>query len=123
LKQFRDMPKWVDKYHNELRAILFAIFLINGIFYIPRQSITADEGDHYVYRRFRNAIIDALIIIAFIVAGVILVLFPELTTKVAHALGIGRGADLVSYLSILFFSFIILKLYARIRRLEQLLQK
>src|SRR6266487_2235752 len=43
------MPKWVDKYHNELRAILFAIFLVNGIFYIPRQSITADEGDHYNY--------------------------------------------------------------------------
>ncbi len=73
----------------------------------------------YVYRRFRNAIIDALIIIAFIAAGIILVLFPELTNKVAHALGVGRGADLVFYLSILFFFFIILKLYARIRRLEE----
>jgi len=77
----------------------------------------------YVYRRFRNAIVDAFIIIAFIAIGIILVLFPELTTRVAHALGVGRGADLIFYLSILFFFFIILKLYARIRRLEQSITK
>jgi hypothetical protein len=29
--------------------MLFAIFLINGLIYIPAQSITADEGDHYNY--------------------------------------------------------------------------
>ena len=43
------MQKWLDKYHTLLRTVLFAVFLLNGIFYIPRQSITADEGDHYNY--------------------------------------------------------------------------
>ena len=73
----------------------------------------------YVYRRFRNSAIDAFMIIAFITAGIILVLFPELTNRIAHVLGVGRGADLVFYLSILFFFFIILKLYSRVRKLEQ----
>ena len=35
--------------HNVLRTLLFAIFLINGLIYIPTQSITGDEGDHYNY--------------------------------------------------------------------------
>jgi hypothetical protein len=34
---------------------------------------------------------------------------------------VGRGADLVFYTSILIFWFVILKLYARIRRLEQII--
>lgn len=32
-----------------LRTILFLIFLVNGLIYIPRQSITYDEGNHYNY--------------------------------------------------------------------------
>jgi hypothetical protein len=34
-------------------------------------------------------------------------------------LGVGRGADLIFYVSILIFWFVSLKLYARIRKLEQ----
>jgi len=34
---------------------------------------------------------------------------------------VGRGADLVFYISILIFWFIILKLYARQRKLEQMI--
>ena len=34
-------------------------------------------------------------------------------------MGVGRGADLLFYICILFFLFIILKLFARIRRLEK----
>ena len=34
---------------------------------------------------------------------------------------VGRGADLIFYISILIFWFVILKLYARIRRLEQII--
>jgi hypothetical protein len=59
----------------------------------------------------------------FILAGIILVIFPEVTSWLAHVLGVGRGVDLIFYFCILFFIFIILKLYARIRRLEQLMTK
>ena len=32
-----------------LRTILFAIFLVNGILYIPKMSVTYDEGNHLNY--------------------------------------------------------------------------
>lgn len=35
--------------HAALRTILFAIFFINGLIYIPKQSITSDEANHYNY--------------------------------------------------------------------------
>ena len=77
----------------------------------------------YAYRKFRNSIVDAVVMSLFILAGIGLVIFPEVTNRLAHALGVGRGVDLIFYFCILFFIFIILKLYARIRRLEQLMTK
>jgi len=77
----------------------------------------------YAYRKFRNSIVDALLMSLFILAGIVLVIFPEVTNRIAHALGVGRGVDLIFYFCILFFIFIILKLYARLRRLEQVMTK
>jgi len=73
----------------------------------------------YMYVRLRSSIIDILLIFLFMAVGIFLVLFPDYSNKLAHWFGVTRGADLVFYLSILFFLFIILKLYSRIRRLEQ----
>ena len=47
-------------------------------------------------------------------------IWPQTTQYIADQLGVGRGADLVFYLSILIFWFVILKMYARIRKLEQI---
>lgn len=77
----------------------------------------------YVYKKFRNSIVDAVAMGLFILAGATLVIFPDITSSLAHALGVGRGVDLIFYFCILFFIFIILKLYARIRRLEQMMTK
>lgn len=77
----------------------------------------------YAYVRFRSAVIDAILIFIFIGTGILLVIFPNLTNKIANKLGVGRGADLVFYLCILFFFFILLKLYSRIRKLEQTITK
>lgn len=38
-----------EHYHWLLRILLFAIYLLNGFFYIPRQSILSDELDHSYY--------------------------------------------------------------------------
>ena len=56
---------------------------------------------------------------ALIAAAVVFILWPDITTKLAQKLGVGRGADLVFYVSILIFWFVVLKLYARIRQLEK----
>ena len=43
------MQHVLHKYHSWFVVLLFLVYIINGIIYIPRQSITFDEGDHYNY--------------------------------------------------------------------------
>ncbi len=50
--------------------------------------------------------------------GVAAVAWPELTTRAANLVGVGRGTDLVLYLAVLAFSFLSVALYQRIARLE-----
>lgn len=73
----------------------------------------------YIYLRLKSSVMDAIVFIFLGLMGAVLVIFPDLTTRIAHAIGIGRGADMIFYFSILFFGFISLKLYSRIRKLEQ----
>jgi len=73
----------------------------------------------YYVLKFRNALLDLIILVAFSGVGIFFILFPEKTNIIAHKLGVGRGADLLFYSCIIFFLFIILKLFARIRRLEE----
>jgi len=53
------------------------------------------------------------------VTATIFVLFPEFTTVIAHALGVGRGTDLLLYLSLIAGVHAMLLLYLRIRELER----
>ena len=71
--------------------------------------------------RLRSYKIDRIIIIFIILAGIIFVLFPDLTMDIAHILGVGRGADLVLYFCVVGFAFCIIILYAKQRRFEELL--
>ena len=89
------------------------IILITGVAFIAV----------YYFIRLRNSIFDIILLLLLIGAGITLILFPDISNRIAHWLGVGRGADLVFYTSILIFWFIILKLYARIRRLEQVMTK
>ena len=73
----------------------------------------------YYISRFRNALTDLLILILFSGLAVFFILFPDYTNVIATKLGVSRGADLMFYCCILFFLFIFIKLFARIRRLEK----
>ena len=70
------------------------------------------------FMRLRNKTYDRLIVLIFIVAGVVLVMMPDLSAKIAGMVGVGRGADLVLYLGLLALAFICLMLYSKIRELE-----
>lgn len=72
----------------------------------------------YYVSRFRNALLDLLALAVFAGLGIFFILFPDYTNVIAKKLGVGRGADLLFYSCILFFLFIILKLFSRMRRLE-----
>lgn len=73
----------------------------------------------YMYLRLRSSLFDLFLIFLFLVTGIVFVMFNEITDKIAHFLGINRGADMIFYLAILFLFFLILKLYSRMRRIEQ----
>ena len=48
-----------------------------------------------------------------------IITFPEATSFVAHLLGIGRGADLIIYASLLISFYLILRIHLTLARLEQ----
>jgi hypothetical protein len=75
----------------------------------------------YFLVRLRNRVFDIILLFLIVLAAIGLILFPEFTQKVADILGVGRGVDLVFYLCIILFWFVLLKLYTKIRQLDNLL--
>jgi len=53
-----------------------------------------------------------------VLAGIVAVLWPELTTTAANAVGVGRGTDLVLYLLVTVFAYTTLATAQRIHRLQ-----
>jgi len=73
----------------------------------------------YMYVRIRKSVLDTVLIFLFLAVGILFVLFPEITNKLARVLGVNRGINLIFYTGFLILLFLILKLYARSKRLEQ----
>ncbi len=67
---------------------------------------------------FRSRLGLRLLIALFAVSATIFVIFPELTNTIAHKLGVGRGADLLLYLTLFGMITAFMLLYMRTRRLE-----
>jgi small membrane protein len=67
----------------------------------------------YIFR-MRNVLADRIILIFLIFTGLIFVIFPWITIRIANFIGIGRGTDLLLYL------FIFLCLYMFIYLLSEL---
>jgi len=85
------------------------IILLTGIVFISL----------YFIIRLKKKLLDLLLLILMIALAAVFILWPGITNALARELGVGRGADLVFYISILIFWFVVLKLYVRIRSLEQ----
>ena len=71
----------------------------------------------YVFR-LRTAAADRAIYVALSVLGLVFVIRPDLSTRLARVVGIGRGADLVLYGFALFSLFHFVTLEARLKDLE-----
>ncbi len=56
-------------------------------------------------------------------AGLVVVWLPNATTKIANFLGIGRGADLIFYLSLVIIFYLLFKIYLRIENIEKNITK
>jgi hypothetical protein len=73
----------------------------------------------YMYIRLRSGLFDIILIGLFFVVGIFFVLFPDTTNDIANFVGVSKGANLLLYSAILFLLFLILKLYSRLRKIEQ----
>ncbi|HVU85230.1 MAG TPA: DUF2304 domain-containing protein [Puia sp.] len=69
-------------------------------------------------RRFRRAAFDKILISLILVTGIVFVVNPDLTNRLAHVFGIGRGADLIFYLAMMGFGYLVIILYSKVKKLE-----
>ena len=67
----------------------------------------------------RKSAVRRLFVLVFFGTGIVMILRPELTVRVAHGVGVGRGADLIFYLSILFLFFMCFNFYFRFHSVEE----
>lgn len=56
-------------------------------------------------------------------AVAVVAMAPGVTSYAAALVGVGRGADLVTYLSLLLVFYLVFKLFVRLEKLERLLTK
>ncbi|MGH7337029.1 MAG: DUF2304 family protein [Myxococcota bacterium] len=68
--------------------------------------------------RVRTLGLTRVLAVVAALGGIVLVLFPPLSTRLAGLLGVTRGVDLVIYLSLVAFGFLWLQLAVRMRALE-----
>ncbi|MEL6589489.1 MAG: DUF2304 domain-containing protein [Bacteroidota bacterium] len=70
-------------------------------------------------RRLRQQPILRLMVWALLAAGIVFTIFEDSSTMIANLLGIGRGVDMIIYLSLLGLGVSSILLYLRTRSLEQ----
>jgi hypothetical protein len=69
----------------------------------------------YVFSLGRSLPVVRLGLFAVVLVGYLFIWIPELTTKIAGLVGIGRGADLIVYVWIIVNLFLILRLHIKLR--------
>jgi small membrane protein len=55
---------------------------------------------------------------AIVICGIIAVLWPGITGRIANAVGVGRGTDLILYVLFVAFLFVTLNVYLNFRDIE-----
>ena len=93
---------------------------------IPIQPILLGAIAAAAIVHFRSAgsrLLSRVATILFVSLAVVFVLNPEATNRLAHAVGVGRGADLVLYTFFPAAISMFLHLYRRSRQLDERLTK
>jgi small membrane protein len=52
-------------------------------------------------------------VFALLIAGMLAVMFPDLTQSIANLVGVGRGSDLVTYIAIVAVMFVLVHYYTK----------
>jgi hypothetical protein len=75
----------------------------------------------FYWSRFRSALWNRLLSLAFLFAGLTAILFPQYTQVLAEYMGVGRGTDLVMYffyIAAIFFGVLFFAKLARVERCQ-----
>jgi len=70
------------------------------------------------FSRLRSSVLDRLVVVVFSILGISMIIAPDWTNWAANLVGVGRGADLLIYLAIVGFGFVILLFYSKIKALD-----
>jgi hypothetical protein len=87
-----------------IQAILVALLLLIGGIYLTTLS---------------SRLASRLAVLGLLGMGVLFVINPDLTTRIARSVGVGRGSDLLLYLFCLASIAVFLKLYKKNRTVEE----
>jgi hypothetical protein len=83
--------------------VLLVLFILAFIIYVVR---------------LRNVLTDRIIFLVSALIGIAFVIRPNLATYLANLIGIGRGADLLLYLMIIFSLFFSVTVLAEIKKVD-----
>ena len=72
----------------------------------------------YVFR-LRTVLTDRIILLLLACGGLVLVIYPDLSTRLANSIGIGRGTDLILYVFILFSLFYFVGISSDLKKIER----
>lgn len=75
------------------------------------------------YRQGRIGTFAFLLWLLLWAGAAVVILFPNSTVGVAHLLGIGRGADLVLYLSAILILYLVFRVYVRLEQMDRNMTK
>ena len=70
------------------------------------------------FAKIRSQLLDSLVVLLIAGFGIALVIWPEMANGLAHLVGVGRGADLLMYISLMGIMFLLILIYSRLRALE-----
>jgi len=92
------------------------------IFQVLFTVLTAAAMFYFLIATRRSAL-RRLFVLVFFGGGIVFILQPDLTTTIANVVGIGRGADLIFYLSTLFLFFLCFNYHVRFMAVEEQLTR
>lgn len=67
---------------------------------------------------FKSKTVNRLIFAVIFSTGILFVLLPDMTNRIANVFGVGRGADLLLYFSVVTFYVFFIYLYSKLRSIE-----
>jgi len=68
--------------------------------------------------RLRTVVLERIIYFTLTLGGAVFILYPDWSTRLANHIGIGRGADLMLYIFVIFSLFHYVNIAARFKHLE-----